>query len=86
MASDGLCWPLLSADGLPHQVLPSYIGENTAPSSASGQGLRSAVAGTKATFQIVPRDPRGHVINSIEQLPALKVPRSLRSDGALMTL
>ncbi|KOO30259.1 hypothetical protein Ctob_013519 [Chrysochromulina tobinii] len=54
------------------KVLPSYIGENTAPSSASGQGLRSAVAGTKATFQIVPRDPRGHVINSIEQLPALK--------------
>ena len=54
-----------------------------------GQGLRSAVAGTKATFQIVPRDPRGHVINSIEQLPSLKVPRSLRTDcevdDALMT-
>jgi hypothetical protein len=33
MASAGLCWPLMSSDGLPHQVLPSYIGENTTPSS-----------------------------------------------------
>ena len=52
-------------------VLPEYL--KTTAASISGRGLRDAVAGTTATFHMMPRDTLGQPIKAIEHLPSIAV-------------